>query len=67
MTDPRIEALAKLLIGHSTSLQPGETVVIEGINVPAAIVTLPPLRFGQSTAKIDSAIPCSSVGRASGC
>lgn len=38
MKDPRIDALAKLLIGHSTRLQPGETVVIEGINVPAAIV-----------------------------
>jgi aminopeptidase len=38
MKDPRIDALARLLIGHSTALQPGETVVIEGINVPAAIV-----------------------------
>ncbi|HEY0014583.1 MAG TPA: aminopeptidase [Allosphingosinicella sp.] len=38
MKDPRIEALARLLIGHSTKLQPGETVVIEGINVPSAIV-----------------------------
>jgi aminopeptidase len=38
MKDSRIEELAMLLINHSCSLQPGERVVIEGINVPPEIV-----------------------------
>ncbi|MCH7798539.1 MAG: aminopeptidase [Planctomycetes bacterium] len=38
MTDPRIETLAELLIGHSVALAPGEHVLIEAFDVPEAIV-----------------------------
>jgi aminopeptidase len=38
MRDTRVEDLARLLVNHSCSLQRGETVVIEGINVPPAAV-----------------------------
>jgi aminopeptidase len=34
MTDPRILRLADLLITHSTRLQPGEHILIEGFDVP---------------------------------
>ncbi|HEV2078378.1 MAG TPA: aminopeptidase [Allosphingosinicella sp.] len=38
MRDPRIDGFARLLIGHSCGLKPGERVVIEGINVPSEFV-----------------------------
>lgn len=38
MKDPRIKALAELLINHSCALQAGERVMIEAINVPVEIV-----------------------------
>jgi aminopeptidase len=38
MHDPRIDRLADLLIRHSTRLQPGEHVLIEGFDVPASIL-----------------------------
>ena len=38
MTDPRLETLAELLIGHSVALAPGEHVLIEAFDVPEAIV-----------------------------
>ena len=38
MTDPRFTELAKLLISHSTTLQPGEHVLIEAFDVPQAMV-----------------------------
>ena len=34
MQDPRFEKLAHVLIHHSTRLQPGETVLIEGFDIP---------------------------------
>lgn len=34
MKDPRIETLARVLLEHSTSLKPGENVLIEAIDVP---------------------------------
>ena len=41
MIDPRFERLAKLLIEHSTSIQPGEHLLIEAFDVPdAAVATL---------------------------
>ena len=39
MRDPRLAKLAKLIIGHSCALKPGERVLIEGIGVPNQIVT----------------------------
>jgi aminopeptidase len=39
MTDPRIEKLADLLINYSCALQPGETVLIEAIDVPHAFTS----------------------------
>ena len=36
MTDPRIEKLADLLINYSCALQPGESVLVEAIDVPHA-------------------------------
>ncbi|MEL7059779.1 MAG: aminopeptidase, partial [Acidobacteriota bacterium] len=36
--DPRFRRLAKLLIGHSCDLQPGETVLIEAFDCPEAFV-----------------------------
>ncbi|MBV8899986.1 MAG: aminopeptidase [Verrucomicrobia bacterium] len=38
MTDPRFDALAEVLTGFSTSLQPDEHVLIEAFDVPAEIV-----------------------------
>jgi aminopeptidase len=38
MNDPRITRLAELLINHSTRLQKGEHVLIEGFDVPAQII-----------------------------
>ncbi|MCI0365794.1 MAG: aminopeptidase [Phycisphaerales bacterium] len=38
MNDPRIRKLAELLINHSTRLQKGEHVLIEGFDVPDSIV-----------------------------
>ncbi len=38
MTDPRMESLAELLIGHSVSLKKGEHVLIEAFDVPEAMV-----------------------------
>lgn len=39
MKDPRIDKLAKLLVGYSVSVQKGEKVLIEGYDVPADILT----------------------------
>jgi aminopeptidase len=36
MTDPRIEKLADLLINYSCALKPGESVLVEAIDVPHA-------------------------------
>ncbi len=36
MTDPRIDKLAKLLINYSCEVKPGETVLVEAIDVPHA-------------------------------
>ena len=38
MPDPRITKLADLLVRHSTRLQPGEHVLIEGFDVPEDII-----------------------------
>jgi aminopeptidase len=38
MPDPRITRLAELLVTHSTRLEPGEHVLIEGFDVPEDIV-----------------------------
>lgn len=38
MTDPRFDALAQLLVTHSTSLAAGEHVLIEAFDVPDAFV-----------------------------
>ena len=38
MTDPRMESLAELLIGHSVSLKKGEHVLIEAFDIPEAMV-----------------------------
>ena len=35
MKDPRFDQLAELLISHSTSLQPGENILIEATDVPS--------------------------------
>ena len=35
MKDPRFEQLAELLISHSTTLQPGENILIEATDVPS--------------------------------
>jgi aminopeptidase len=34
MTDPRVEKLAKLLVGYSLSVRPGENVLVEAIDIP---------------------------------
>src|SRR5258705_1785189 len=34
MTDPRYTKLAKLLVGYSTALKPGDRVLLEMIDVP---------------------------------
>ena len=36
MTDPRIEKLADVLINYSCALKPGETILVEAIDVPHA-------------------------------
>jgi len=38
MQDPRLETLADVLINHSTQLQPGETVLIEGFDMPEEMI-----------------------------
>jgi len=38
MTDPRINRLADLLINHSTRLRAGEHILIEGFDIPEAMV-----------------------------
>jgi len=38
MIDPRERALAKVLIGHSTRVQPGEHLLVEAFDVPDSIV-----------------------------
>jgi len=38
MTDPRINRLADLLINHSTRLRPGEHILIEGFDIPEAMI-----------------------------
>jgi aminopeptidase len=38
MKDPRLNDLARLLVHHSTNLQPGETVLIEAFDIPAEFV-----------------------------
>lgn len=40
MADPRHEELARLLVGYSCRLQPGERVLIEAIDLPAEFVSL---------------------------
>ncbi len=37
MHDPRFDKLAATLVGHSTKLQPGETVLIEAFDIPEAM------------------------------
>ena len=37
MKDPRFDQLAQVLIRHSTRLQPGENILIEATDVPAAL------------------------------
>jgi aminopeptidase len=36
MTDPRVQKLADLLVGYSCAVRPGETILIEAIDVPHA-------------------------------
>ena len=38
MHDPRLDKLANVLITHSTKIQPGEFVLIEGIDIPQEMV-----------------------------
>ncbi|MCG9128128.1 aminopeptidase [Candidatus Poribacteria bacterium] len=38
MYDPRFDELANVLITHSTKIQPGEVVLIEGIEIPQEMV-----------------------------
>jgi len=38
MIDPRITRLAENLIGYSTSLKPGEKILIEAVDIPEAMV-----------------------------
>jgi len=38
MTDPRINRLADLLINHSTRLKSGEHILIEGFDIPEAMI-----------------------------
>lgn len=38
MQDPRLEKLADVLINHSTKLQKGETVLIEGFDMPEEMI-----------------------------
>ncbi|HEX2164227.1 MAG TPA: aminopeptidase [Thermoanaerobaculia bacterium] len=40
MADPRHQALARLLVGYSCALRPGERVLVEAIDVPAGLVAL---------------------------
>ena len=40
MTDPRLDKLADVLIGHSTKLRAGEKVLIEAIDIPPELVTV---------------------------
>ncbi len=34
MNDPRYGQLAKILVGHSTNLQPGEKILVDGFDIP---------------------------------
>ena len=34
MHDPRLDKLAEVLLSHSTELQPGESILIEGFDMP---------------------------------
>jgi len=38
MFDPRYEKLAKVLVNHSTKIQPGENALIEAIDIPEEMV-----------------------------
>src|SRR5688500_20233359 len=38
MKDPRFTDLAKLLVSHSTKIQPGEKVLIEAFDIPPEFV-----------------------------
>ncbi|MCB0264020.1 MAG: aminopeptidase [Calditrichaeota bacterium] len=38
MKDPRIDKLAKVLVRHSTKLQPGDKVLIEAFDIPTELV-----------------------------
>ena len=38
MHDPRLDKLANVLVTHSTTVQPGEFVLIEGIDIPQEMV-----------------------------
>ena len=38
MHDPRMTDLARLLVGHSTAIQPGEHLLIEAFDLPEAMV-----------------------------
>ena len=38
MHDPRLDKLANVLTTHSTKVQPGEFVLIEGIDIPQEMV-----------------------------
>ena len=38
MHDPRLDALAQLLVTHSTRLQPGEKILIETFDIPEDMV-----------------------------
>jgi aminopeptidase len=39
MTDPRIERLADVLVNYSCAVKPGETILVEAIDVPNAFTT----------------------------
>ena len=41
MHDPRLDKLANVLTTHSTKIQPGEFVLIEGIDIPQEMVIAP--------------------------
>lgn len=57
MNDPRLEALADVLIGHSTRVAPGETILIECFDLPEP--TLPCLLIRKAVER--GAMPLVSV------
>ncbi len=39
MKDPRVAKLADVLVGYSTSIQPGEKVLVEAYDIPDDVIT----------------------------